>query len=365
VWQILAKDLRLGPRSPLFLWALLLPVLVTLLLRGVFGGLLSPQPRLAIVDQGDSAMTTQARAADELAVTSLDDPAALRRDVELGRYDAGLVLPEGFDEAVAAGARPQLQLWIAGESLAANRAILIGAILGMARELTGDAPPVDVEVVQLGDAGLPLDVRLIPMVVILAVAIAGAMVPASSLVEEKERRTLLAVLVSPASTREVLLAKGALGWLLAMVAGVMTLLLNGALADGAATTLTAVALGALMMCQIGLLLGAWAPDTNTLFAAWKAGALLLLYPVVVFLWPGLPQWVGFFSPTYYVMRPVYSAAVEGAGFGDVAVFLVVAALICAALVPAVDRMGRWLERRLAAGAVSRRSKKAPATAASA
>jgi hypothetical protein len=104
-----------------------------------------------------------------------------------------------------------------------------------------------------------------------------------------------------------------------------------------------------MMAQVGLLLGAWAPDTNTLFAAWKGGAILLIYPVVFFAWPDLPTWPARFGPTYYFLRPVHAISVEQAAFADVALDLGVAAIICIALLPVVDATGRWLERQLAAG----------------
>ena len=61
VLTVLAKDLRLGPRSPIFLWVLVLPLLVTLVLQVAFGNLFDPSPRLGIVDQGTSAVAAAAR----------------------------------------------------------------------------------------------------------------------------------------------------------------------------------------------------------------------------------------------------------------------------------------------------------------
>jgi ABC-2 type transport system permease protein len=235
----------------------------------------------------------------------------------------------------------------------------MAAILGIMRDVSGVAPPVEVEVVTFGEAGLPIDLRLLPLLVIMAVAIAGGMVPAASLVEEKEHRTLQALLISPASTGEVLLAKGLLGWILAMAAGVVTLAMNSAFGAQPAATLLGIAIGAVMMAQVGLLLGCWAPDTNTLFAAWKGGALFLLYPVITWLWPELPGWISRLGPTYYFLQPTFAVSVEGAALRDVAGSLAIAVLICAALVPAVAAMGRRLERRLAEGRIHS-SKSAPA-----
>jgi ABC-2 type transport system permease protein len=349
VRHLLGKDLHLGPRSPLVLWALVLPVALTLLLRGVFGGLFATEPRLGIVDLGDSRLVADARSVPGVEVTVLDDVDDLRARLETNDLDAGLVLPPGFDGAVLAGHQPLLELTVGGESLASNRILLAIAALDLVRGLGGQAPPVDVEVVTIGEPGVPLDLRLFPLVVMMAVAIAGGMIPAAGLVEERQKGTLQAVLVTPTTIGEALLAKALFGWLLAVAAGIITLAINGVLGTAPAATLLAIMLGATMMVQVGLMLGAWAPDTNTLFAAWKGGGMILIFPVIFFAWPDLPTWPARLGPTYYFLRPVYAISVEGASIGDVWLDLTIALAICLALFPVVVATGRWLERRLGAG----------------
>lgn len=352
-WQILRKDLRLGPRSPLLLWALVVPVLITLLVRGLLGDLFSDEPQLGLVDEGGSAVVADLRDA-AIGLHTAPDRGALLDQVEEGILDAGLVLPDGFDEAVRAGERPPLELWLAGASLPADRAVLTVTVIDAVRGLTGAASPATVEVVELGERGLPLDLRLLPLIVLYAVAIPGGMVPAASLVEEKERGTIHALLASPVSVGELLVAKGALGVLLGVVAGVVTLFLNDAFGAAPMAVLLAVTLGAVMMSLVGLMVGSWAPDTNTLFAAWKGGGIVLFLPAIFFIWPGLPQWPALLLPTYYFLQPAYAVGVDGAMFADVAWRLGVALALCAALVPLVAAAGRRLERRVAAGAVQPR-----------
>jgi len=113
--------------------------------------------------------------------------------------------------------------------------------------------------------------------------------------------------------------------------------------------LLAVLIGATMMAEVGLLFGSWARDTNTLFAAWKGGGLVLFLPAVFFIWPDLPGWPARLLPTYYFLEPAYAVGVEGARLADVAGNLVIGALLCIALVPAVAAVGRRLQRRLVAG----------------
>ena len=361
-WQVLRKDLRLGPRSPILLWALVVPVLLTLLVRGVFGDLFDGEPTLGIVDEGRSAVAVDAQALDGVTVEAVDDAALLRDELAAGGYDAGLVLQDGFDEQVRAGEVPPLHLWVAGDSVPADRVVLTVAVLDLVRGLTGEQAAVSVEVVELGEAALPIDLRLLPLLVMYAVAIPGGMVPASSLVEEKERGTLEALLAGPTSVGEVLAAKGALGVLLAVAAGVATLGLNDAFGAEPLAVVLSIVLGAVMMAQLGLMIGAWAPDTNTLFAAWKAGGIILFLPVVFLIWPDLPTWPVYVMPAYYFLEPAYAVSVEGAGLGDVAGTLAVAAAICLALLPGVALVGRWLARHVATGRSERRAASEPGEA---
>lgn len=345
---VLAKDLRLGPRSPIFLWALVVPVIITLLLQGVFGSLFVQRPRLGVVDQGASQITAALRATEGIQVTVLDDSSDLRRRVEANDLDAGLVLPAGFDQAVRAGSRPLLQLYIGGESLASNRLIVAVTTLDVVRRVEGRSPPVEIEVVRAGAGNaLPISTRLVPMLVLLAMVIAGVFVTSFSLVEERERRTLDALLVTPVTLPEVLLAKAVLGFSLALAMAVVTLAINGALAGQPLALLLAILAGAVMSVEIGLVYGAASRDTKSLYTLFKSLNLFLLAPVVFYLFPEWPQWIARLFPTYWFLDPIFRISAMGASLGEVAGELVVAGLICVALVPVIGVLARRLEARLA------------------
>ena len=111
-FALLGREIQVGPRSPMLLWALLVPVLLTVLVRGVFGSLFQPQPRLAVVDEGNSVLVAQLEQLDGIDVTVLTSTDELMRKVEANDFDAGLVLQPGFDAAVQSGAQPTLQLFI-------------------------------------------------------------------------------------------------------------------------------------------------------------------------------------------------------------------------------------------------------------
>ena len=75
---IVARDLKMGPRSPIFLWVILTPVLITFMLQVVFITLFDPMPRLGIADLGRSEIT--------LAIEQMECPGEVMRSaVELSK----------------------------------------------------------------------------------------------------------------------------------------------------------------------------------------------------------------------------------------------------------------------------------------
>ena len=132
-----------------------------------------------------------------------------------------------------------------------------------------------------------------------------------------------------------------------MIMGLVTLALNNAFAGRPLAMSLFLLVGAIMMAELGLMLGLWAKDISSMYTAVKAGGILVFLPVIFVLFPGLPQWVPRLVPTYYFLVPIYDLAVGGAAFGDVTVELAVAIAICVALLPVLVWVARRSERRLA------------------
>jgi ABC-2 type transport system permease protein len=348
ILTVLAKDVRLGPRSPVFLWVLVLPLLITLVLQVAFGNLFDPSPRLGIVDRGNSAVTVAAQHVEGIRVVLLGDVDALKRQVEANDLDAGLVLGEGFDAALQTGERPTLEFYVGGRSLASTRLILTVTTLDLIRQDEGQAPPVDVGVVALGEAPLPMTVRLVPLIAMYALVVAGVFLPAFSLADERERRTLSALTVSPARLGEVVAAKGILGFLLAVAMAVVTLWINRALTGHPLALLVALAVAGLLLMELGLVYGTVSKDITGVFTLIKGTGFLLLAPTVFYLFPNWPQWIAKLFPTYWVINPVYEVIINHAGLGAVWVELLIGLGMAGLLAAAVVATTRHLRARLAA-----------------
>jgi len=347
VLTVLRKDFRQGPRSPIFLWVLILPLLITLVLQVAFGDLFDAQPRLGIVDQGTSTVTTAVEEIEGIQLTLLDDVGDLKAKVEANDLDAGLVLQPGFDADVRAGARPPLEFYVGGESLASNRIILAVTTIDLVREVEGGAPPVDVELGQRGEEGVPLSVRLVPFIVMYALLIAGVFLPSFSLADEREKRTLEALVVTPVKLSEVVAAKGILGLVLAFPMAVVTLWLNSALTAQPLALIVVLAVAGLMLVEIGLIYGTASKDITGVFTLIKGTGFILLAPTIFYIFTGWPQWIAKLFPTYWVINPVYEVTINNAGLSSVWVELMIALAVAAVLAVLVAVLTRRLHTKLA------------------
>ena len=316
---LLRKELFQGSKSFLFVYVLVAPIVISLVISLVFGTFFSEKARLGIVDEGDSELVALALEVDSITTREYSSVSEVMGAVQGGSVDVGIVLSAGFDDSVVKGEEIEVSAYVWGESLAKNRTILYATVADLARDLAGQEVPVDIEAVALGEeAGVPWEDRLLPFIVLMAVILSGAVVPASSLVEEKQKNTLEAVVVTPTSLGDVFLAKGILGIVLSLAMGILILVINQAFAIQPALLIMVLILGAVMAAEFGLLLGALVKDITTLFAMLKFIGILLYAPGFVYLFPQIPEWVGRIFPTYYVVQPIVDLSLGGGGWPDIA-----------------------------------------------
>lgn len=353
LWRVgvmLSRELRLGPRSPVVLMAVVMPLLMTFLVASVFGGLLESQPRLGISSPDPTAITAQAAAVDGIRAANYDSEAAIRADVADHELDAALLLPPGFDATVGSGQPAEVTYLVSGQALASDRAVLAATVMSLVRQVAGSESAVQVTVVTVGaEDYVPLGDRLIPLLVVYAVVVAALFVPAASILDERVKGTLNAILATPASMREVLASKALFASVLSILMGVVTLVINRAFSGEVLGIVLALALGTAMLVQLGLILGLWVKDMNTLYTWIKAGGILIVLPGLLALFPTLPEWISRIAPTYYFLQPIYDLSVGGATLADVLPTLGVGLLITAALFPVLWWSAATTERRRLAG----------------
>jgi ABC-2 type transport system permease protein len=327
-----------------------MPVLITFLIQVVLLALFDPQPRLGIADLGRSEITTGLEQADGIELTRARSAAELRQLVVDHDVDGGLVLPGGFDASVRAGERPLLELYLSGESRVTHRIVLAVTAIDRVREVEGSPAPVQVELSSVGHGpALPVEDLAVLSVLMFALLVTGTFVPGLLLVQEREHRTLDALLVTPTTIAEILLAKAAIGFTMALVLCTVTLALNGALSAEPLALLATLAVAAILCNEIGLLYGTTAKDAKGLYNMVKTLNVFILGPLIFYFFPNWPQWIAKLFPTYWFIDPLYRIAVQGMALADVWWELAIALGIGAALVGPIVLLGRRMEAKLAAG----------------
>lgn len=315
---LVVKAFRYGSKNLIFLFAVIVPVVMSLLISLMVGSLFAGKPRLGVADLGESRLLANLAEVEYINLREYDSPDVLRADVARGALDMGLVILSDLADELMAGASPVLDLYTWGESLLKHRTTLGVILVQQLVALSGFESPVETRTILLGDApNVPWDVRLYPIVVIMSIVLGGTMVPAIFLVEEKQKRTLRALLVTPTSLGEVLAAKGIAGMLISVVMGGMILTLNSAWGSQPWLLLALLVLSASMASVGGIILGLLVRDVSALFTTLKGIGILLYAPAILYIFPELPAWIKQVFPTYYMIGPIVEVSMNNAGWGQI------------------------------------------------
>jgi len=333
---LLRKELITGPKSFFFVWAVAGPISLTLFVHLIFGSLFSGKPKLGIKDHGHSQIVESLKNVESLNIKEYTSEIKLKNAVETGARDVGIVLQQNFDSMIKDGEFTKLTAYIWGESFLKNRAIVTSALLYRIREVSGKNAPVDITPVSLGNGNnIPWEDRFLPFIVLMAIFMGGFIMPASSLVDEKEKRTIGAVIITPATKNDVFISKGLMGMIVSMITGIMILVLNRAFNVQFGLIIFILFLGAAMASCIGLMVGAFMKDIASLFSTMKGFGFILYGPGLIYIFPKIPKWIGKFFPTYYVIHPILEITQKGGGWPNVYFEVFILIGIVAALFPIV------------------------------
>ncbi len=317
---LLGKEFLHGSKGYIFILSIVAPLVISLMVSLIFGTLFTGKATLGVLDEGNSQLIPMIQELDTLNIKEYGDTEEIRQAVESGAVDVGIALPADFDSSVTSGGKAEIEAYTWGESLAKDRSVIAVTITNLIREMTGQESPVDIVAITLGDeVSTPWGDRMLPVIVLVAVFLGGLMLPATLIINEKAKRTLEALIVTPTSIAEIFTAKGAVGLIISMFMGVLILVINQAFGSEPLLLVMVLALGGIMAVEIGLILGILLKDFTSLFTVWKTAGIVLFAPVFIYLFPEIPTWIGRIFPTYYIIQPIVDISQLGGGWPEIAV----------------------------------------------
>ncbi len=317
IFSIMKRELSLGPRSPMLLFALALPLILTAVFQLIFGGLWQEKPVLAVYDVGDGVVISELEKNKAIDIIDADSEDEILNLVEVREADVGVIFPQDIEDILKEGKEVTLKTYVDGEAYAKDRTIIAATMLSVLRSIAPEGPEVDFEQILLGEErGLGILEMMLPFLVLYGVMGGAFLGPAILLVGAKEKKTITALLVTPSSKAEILAAFGIMGVVLAVIMGIVVLLLNGGWTQPP-LMIPLLILSSIFMAELGLIAGLAVNDLNTLFANMKIFGILLVAPELFIIFPKWPQWIAKIFPTYYFMHPVLRISIYGDGLAEV------------------------------------------------
>lgn len=315
------KDFLDALRNARLLIIILMPVGFSVLYGYIFRD--TPNSLELVVYSPDStSFVDQLTDMEGLSLYVVDSAEGVPQTLESESAALGVVLPEDFDAELRAGTRPRVT-FIYPEDLESSRGAQ-RVVLQVFELISGRDPVVQLDLQPLhpplaseptqdddGDiSSLLQDIDILTFFVILwvmmGVTMNGSFLVPTLVVEEKEKRTLEAMLVTPASYLDVVGGKILVGMLYCLLTSFVVMALNQGFVGDIGASVLIVVLASSCLTLIGLLIGS-VIDNLTALNTWASFIMLpLLLPGLLAALPlnlpGALQTVFRAIPTYNIVR---------------------------------------------------------------
>jgi ABC-2 type transport system permease protein len=254
-----------------------------------------------------------------LALERFDSEETLREAVVEGEYPAGVVLPAGLMEKLAAGELVRVEVLVGPDVPEELEGAASALIQQFAYLQSGRGSGVEINRQVLGrdmvGQHVPPRDRMLPLLAtfIMLVETLGL---ASLISEEVEGRTIEALLITPLTVRGLFLAKGLTGVGLAFSEVTLFMVATRSLDHYPLLLLAALFLGAVLVTGVSYLLGALGTDMMSVMAWGIPFLIIVSIPAFGVMFPGaISDWVRLI-PSYYLVDTVHQAANLRGGWGD-------------------------------------------------
>lgn len=288
LWAITAKDLLEALKNKGSL-AFIAGVLVLLVINWLYSGPAGANapPNLLVYDAGDSSLVAVLKSSSTVKLNEVPSQEELERRIRSGdEADLALVIPADLRQALDSGEEPVLEGYVVPwvSEAAANE--LVSRVEEEISRLVGQPVHINLEGNRLylqPEAVVPGSMpHLASITLLMALTLVGLGVTPNLMFEEKQTRTLDALLVSPASSGQVVLGKALAGLFYSLAITLVVLALHANLITHWGPALAAVIAGSLFTVAIGLLLGMLF-ETGQQFTLWAFVILnVLLVPVFMY-----------------------------------------------------------------------------------
>jgi ABC-2 type transport system permease protein len=296
IWAIAAKDIGDAMKNKHTIGIILTTLALVLIYRLIpqfteVSGLSSPT--VLIYDEGDSTLVEALEESPALEAYEFGSQTIMERELAFGgdKNELAMVIPAHFDETLDAGGQPVLDGYVLHWLSETQIKEIQGLVEGEVERWAGKRIRIDLEgnvVYSLPDSfGFPVWGSLSIMYVVLMI---GVTLTPHLMLEEKQNKSIDALLVSPASSSHIVIGKALTGLFYCFTGAAIALALNAILVTHWWLVILTVILGSLFSTSLGLLLGTIFEARQQLTVWTMPVFAVLLIPVFIAILPRLlPQ----------------------------------------------------------------------------
>jgi ABC-2 type transport system permease protein len=279
IWAIAAKDIVDALKNRMTLSVILAVLFMIVFYR--FLPLLesgTELPRVLVYDAGESSLVAALEESSRLRLHTY--PSQERMEFKGYVPELGLVIPADFDEALASDKGAALDgyvlHWVSDSDASELKLLVEDEIAGLVGQPVRIRLEGNTVYTQKDSTGVALTASFS---VIFAVIMVGVSLIPHLMLEEKQTKTIDALLVSPAGSGHIVAGKALTGLFYGLTVTALVLAVNAALVTHWALAILTAICGILFVVSLGLLLGSLI-ETRQQLALWAWVVILpLLLPV--------------------------------------------------------------------------------------
>lgn len=276
IWTIASKDIIDALKNKVVVSMIIMLSIVLLMPKVLPLIFEQSQTVLPVYDMGDSRLVAELKNVRGISVQKLRSEQELKTALCSAVYPLiGLRLPADFDQAIATGGQVKIQGYVCWSKrhkiseLQPKLEEILSQSLGL---------PVTIQIegnIVYSPSGGVLFLSLATINSVLMILMMGIFLVPGLLFEEKEAKTMQALLVSPASIGQVVIGKALAGWFYILVTAVVIFTISWAEVIHWDMVILFVIGGGFFSVAVGLVLGSFFEKQQDI-TGWMAALLLLL-----------------------------------------------------------------------------------------
>lgn len=346
IWAITAKDLVDAVKNKNVI-GVIVPALFIIVIYRYMPAITAEDgpPALLLYDAGNPAMMLLLEDSPAVNLYTYESEERMRYYLSNGEQpELGLVIPTGFDQAVETGQPLELQGYMLHFFTSEQVSELQRYMQDEFEYLLGQPVVIHIDKIQLQPETNGITI-LASMGFTFMILMVGMIAIPHMMLEEKQNKTLEAMLISPATGMHIVVAKALTGLIYALIVYGIGLILFRTIIVHWGLAFLAGFLGALFAVSLGLLLGILVDSRQQLILWGWVGVVPLFLPMMLSIMDDLlPPWlITIFKwvPSSALMRAIRSSMVAAPPMKYYLPQLAVL-LISAVLILAIDA---WFVRR--------------------